>query len=78
MGRGEKEPFLFPSPSIGHQVLDLPSLPFSFSLKGGLGSLGLSLSPDIIFNSILIIFVHASFLRRKRMISLGRWDKEGK
>jgi hypothetical protein len=25
--------------SIGHQVLDLPSLPFSFSLKGGLGSL---------------------------------------
>jgi hypothetical protein len=27
-------------PSISHQALDLPSLPFSFSLKGGLGSLG--------------------------------------
>jgi hypothetical protein len=27
-------------PSIGHQTLDPPSPPFSFSLKGGLGSLG--------------------------------------
>jgi hypothetical protein len=27
-------------PSIGHQILDLPSFPFSFSLKGGLRSLG--------------------------------------
>jgi hypothetical protein len=26
-----------PSPSIGHQALDLPSPTFSFSLKGGLG-----------------------------------------
>jgi hypothetical protein len=26
--------------SIGHQTLDLPSPPFSFSLKGGLKSLG--------------------------------------
>jgi hypothetical protein len=26
--------------SFGHQALDLPSPPFSFSLKGGLGSLG--------------------------------------
>jgi hypothetical protein len=26
--------------SISHQTLDLPSLPFSFSLKSGLGSLG--------------------------------------
>jgi hypothetical protein len=26
--------------SIGHQTLNLPSHPFSFSLKGGLGSLG--------------------------------------
>jgi hypothetical protein len=25
-------------PSIGHQALDPPSPPFSFSLKGGLGS----------------------------------------
>ncbi len=27
-------------PSIGHQALDPPSLPFSFILKGGLGSWG--------------------------------------
>jgi len=27
-------------PSIGHQALDPPSPPLSFSLKGGLGSLG--------------------------------------
>jgi len=27
-------------PSIGHQALDPPPSPFSFSLKGGLGSLG--------------------------------------
>jgi len=27
-------------PSIGHQALDPPSPPFSFSLKGGLGSWG--------------------------------------
>jgi hypothetical protein len=27
--------------SIGHQALDLPSPLFSFSLKGGLGSLGI-------------------------------------
>jgi hypothetical protein len=55
MGRGEKVFFLYfplatkhgtfhwpPSlePSIGHQILDLPSPPFSFSLKGGFGSLG--------------------------------------
>jgi len=26
--------------STGHQALDLPSPPFSFSLKGGLRSLG--------------------------------------
>jgi hypothetical protein len=30
--------------SIGHQALDLLSPPFSFSLKGELGSLGGSLS----------------------------------
>jgi hypothetical protein len=33
--------------------LNLPSPPFSFSLKDELGSLGGFLSPDIIFNSIL-------------------------
>jgi hypothetical protein len=38
---------------------------------------GLSLSPDIIFNSILKILVLTSFLRRKIMISLGNWEKEG-
>jgi hypothetical protein len=39
--------------SIGHQALDLPSPPFSFFLKGEFGLLGGSLSPNIIFNSIL-------------------------
>jgi hypothetical protein len=39
---------------------------------------GFSLSPDIIFNSILRIFVPTNFLRRKRMIGLGSWEKEGK
>jgi hypothetical protein len=53
-GKVEKgENVFFPSHSIGHQALDLPSPPFSFSLKGRLGSWGVSLSPDIIFNSIL-------------------------
>jgi hypothetical protein len=32
--------------SIGHQTLDLPSPPFSFFLKGGLGSLGAFSSPE--------------------------------
>jgi hypothetical protein len=50
--------------------LDLLSLSFSFSLKGELGSLELSSSPDIIFNSILRILVPISFLKRKKMISL--------
>jgi hypothetical protein len=47
MGKGEKVFFASPSinhqameHSIGHQALDLPSPPFSFSLKGRLGSLG--------------------------------------
>jgi len=35
VGKGGKEPS--PSPSIGHQALDLPSPSFSFSLKGGFG-----------------------------------------
>jgi hypothetical protein len=32
---------------------------------------------DIIFNSILNIFVPTSFSRRRRMNSLGSWEKEG-
>jgi hypothetical protein len=36
--RGEKA--FFPSHSIGHQALDLPSPPFSFSLKNELESWG--------------------------------------
>jgi hypothetical protein len=36
-----------------------------------------SSSPDIIFNSILRIFVPTNFLRKKIMISLGSWEKEG-
>jgi hypothetical protein len=38
---------------------------------------GFFFSPDIIFNSILKIFDPTSFLRRKRMISLGSWEEEG-
>jgi hypothetical protein len=41
--------------SIGHQTLDLPSPPFSFSLKADSDHWGLSISLDIIFNSILNI-----------------------
>jgi len=33
---------------------------------------------NIIFDSILRIFVPTSFLRRKRMMNLGNWEKEGK
>jgi hypothetical protein len=36
---GKRRKGVFPSPSIGHQALDLPPPPFSFSLKGRLGSL---------------------------------------
>jgi hypothetical protein len=57
--------------------LDIPSPPFSFSLKGELGSFGVYVSMDIIFNSILRILVPTSFLRRKKMISFGRWEKKG-
>jgi len=35
VGKSRKEPS--PSPSIGHQALDLLSPSFSFSLKDGLG-----------------------------------------
>jgi len=34
-------------------------------------------SPDIIFNSILRILVPTSFLKKKRMMSLGSWEEEG-
>jgi hypothetical protein len=87
VGRGEKDfSFTFhwppskepsPSPSVCHQALDLPSHSFFFSFKGGLGSLELSYSPNIIFNSILRILVHASLLRRKKMINFGSGGKEG-
>jgi hypothetical protein len=56
---------------------DLTSPPFSSSLKGGFGSWEVFFSPNIIFNSILKILIPTSFLRRKRMISLGSWEKEG-
>jgi hypothetical protein len=39
--------------------------------------MGVVSSPDIIFNSIWRIFVSASFLRRKTMISFGSGGKEG-
>jgi hypothetical protein len=55
-----------------------PSPSFSFSLKGRLGSLELSSSLDIIFNSIWRILVSASFLSMKRMISFGSGGKEGR
>jgi hypothetical protein len=64
--------------SIGHQALDLPSPPFPFSLKGGLRSLG-GLS-FLGHNSQFNIEKTYSYelLRRKRMINLGSWEKEGK
>jgi hypothetical protein len=67
-----------PSPSIGHQALNLPSPSFFLSLKGGLGSLELSSSLDTIFNSIWRIFVSVNFLRRRRMVNFGSGGKEGK
>jgi hypothetical protein len=39
--------------SIGHQALDLPSPPFSFSLRGGLESFGVLSFPNVVFNSNL-------------------------
>jgi len=42
--------------SIGHQALDPPSPPFSFFLKGGLGSLGAFSCLGNNFHAILNIF----------------------
>ncbi len=72
-----KEPS--PSPSIDHQALDLPSPSFSFSLKGKLGGLGLPFFSHRkqLLIKFLMVLVLTSFLRRKRMISLGSWEKEG-
>jgi hypothetical protein len=51
--------------------------PFSFSLKGGLGSVGvLSLASEIIFMQSSIL-VSISFLKRQIMISLSGGKKEG-
>jgi len=47
--------------SIGHQALDLPSPPFSFSLKGGLGSLGALFFPGHNFQfNLEYLFPYAS------------------
>jgi len=64
-------------PSIGHQALDPPSPPFSFSLKGGLGSLGASFCLEDNFHVILNT-CFTSFLKRKIMFSVGRGKKEEK
>ncbi len=45
-------------PSIGHQVLDPPSPPFSFFLKGGLGSLGALSCLEDNFHAILNACFH--------------------
>jgi hypothetical protein len=64
-------------PSIGHQALDPPSPPFSFSLKGGLGSWkGVSGLEDN-FHAILSTCL-TSFLKREIMFSLGGGKKEEK
>jgi nitrite reductase/ring-hydroxylating ferredoxin subunit len=57
--------------------LDPPSPPFSFSLKGGLGSLGVLSCLEDNFHAILNICFH-KLLERQIMISLGRGKKEGK
>jgi len=62
-------------PSISHQALDPPSPPFSFSLKGGLGSWGVSLGLEDNFHAILNTCL-TSFLRREIMFGLGGGKKE--
>ncbi len=64
-------------PSIGHQALDPPSPPFSFSLKGGLGSWRGSLGHEDNFHAILSTCL-TSFLKREIMFSLGGGKKEEK
>ncbi len=64
-------------PSIGHQALDPPSLPFSFSLKGGLGSWGALSWPRGQFSCNLEHLL-TSFLKREIMFSLGGGKKEEK
>jgi len=64
-------------PSIGHQALDPPLSPFSFSLKGGFGSLGGSLASEEFSHNLEYLF-STTFLKRQIMISLSRGKKEGK
>jgi len=64
-------------PSIGHQALDPPSPPFSFSLKGGLGSWGVFFGFEDNFHAILNTYL-TSFLRREIMFGLGGGKKEEK
>jgi hypothetical protein len=75
VARGEKVFFLHLP--LATKALDLLSPPFSFSLKGGLGSLGafFFLSNNFQFN--LEKTYSYELLKRKRMINLGSWEKEG-
>jgi len=57
--------------------LDPPSPPFSFSLKGGLGSWRGSLGLEDNFHAILSTCL-TSFLKREIMFSLGGKKKEEK
>jgi hypothetical protein len=64
-------------PSIGHQALDPPSPPFSFSLKADSDRGELSLGLEDNFHAILSTCL-TSFLKREIMFSLGGGKKEEK
>jgi hypothetical protein len=64
-------------PSIDHQALDLLSPPFSFFLKGELGSLGVLSFLGHNFQFNFEKTCSYKLLKKKRMINLGNWEKEG-
>jgi hypothetical protein len=57
--------------------LDLPSPPFPFSLKGGLGSLRALSFLEHNFQFNIEKTYSYELLRRKGMINLSSWEKEG-
>jgi hypothetical protein len=63
--------------SIGHQVLDLPSPPFSFSLKGEFGSLGVFSFLGHNFQFNLESTCSHKLFEEEENDRLGCWEKEG-
>ncbi len=65
--------------SIGHQVLDLPSPPFSFFIKGGLGSLGALSFPGHNFQfNFEYLFPQASWGGKKWLVLVNGKKKKRK